>query len=121
MQIQPIKTSKDYENALALIDERMDAKINSDAGDELDILATLVDVYENEHFIIEAPDPIEALKFRMEQENLTRKDLEPILGSRGRVSEVLTKKRSLTLAMIRNIHQKLGIPTRVLIRPYDLI
>ncbi|MEN8236460.1 MAG: hypothetical protein ABFQ95_02805 [Pseudomonadota bacterium] len=121
MQIQPIKTSEDYEKALALIDERMDAKTGSDVGDELDILVTLVEAYEKKHFAVDMPDPIEALKFRMEQENLTRKDLEPIIGARGRVSEVLAKKRSLTLSMIRNLHQKLGIPARILIRPYDLI
>lgn len=121
MQVQPIKTSGDYEKVLALINERMDAEIDSDAGDELDILATLVEAYEKEHFTIEIPDPIEALKFRMEQENLTRKDLELLIGARGRVSEVLTKKRSLTLSMIRKLHKNLGIPARVLIRPYDLV
>ncbi len=121
MLIQPIRTEEDYTKALSMIDECMEAERDSAAGDELGVLTTLVEAYEKERFRLEMPDPIEALKFRMEQENLTRKDLESVIGTRGRVSEILTKKRSLTLSMIRKLHVKLGIPARVLIRPYDLV
>lgn len=110
MEIRPIKTDADYRNALRRIDELMDATPDSEQGAELDVLATLVDAYENEHFPIEAPDPVEAILFRVEQLGLTRKDLEPFLGSRSRVSEVLNRKRDLSLTQIRKLHDGLRIP-----------
>ena len=110
MNIKPIKTESDYENSLIRIDELMDAIPNSNEFDELDILTTLVEVYEEIHYKIKIPDPIEAIKFRMEQESLKQKDLIPIIGSGSRVSEILNKKRKLTLEMIRNLHKSLKIP-----------
>ncbi|HNP65267.1 MAG TPA: helix-turn-helix domain-containing protein [Woeseiaceae bacterium] len=93
----------------------MSSQIDTAEGDELDVLATLVDVYEKEHFPIELPDPNDAIKFRMEQMGLSRKDLEPYLGSRARVSEVMNKRRGLSLAMIRALHENLEIPLDALI------
>ena len=87
------------------------------AGDRLDVLATLIDAYETEHFPMDPPDPIEAIKFRMEQQGLTRKDLEPLIGTRTRVAEVLNGRRSMSIAMIRRLNDKLGISAEVLIRP----
>lgn len=116
MHIQPIKTKRDYARALKVIDTLMDAKSGTENGDRLDVLATLVEAYEAKHFPISAPTPIAAIEFAMEQQGLERKDLEPYIGSRARVSEVLNHKRSLTLAMIRKLHQGLGIPAEVLIR-----
>jgi HTH-type transcriptional regulator / antitoxin HigA len=115
MTITPLKTSGDYERALRRIDQLMDAKPGSKRGDELDILTTLVEAYEAKHHAVLPPDPIEAIKFRMDQLGLTRKDLEAMLGGRGRVSEVLTKKRGLSLEMIRRLHRKLKIPLESLI------
>lgn len=115
MTIAPIKTSRDYDRALHRIAQLMDAKAGTKRGDELDILTTLVEVYEAKHHAIYPPDPIEAIKFRMDQLGLTRKDLEALLGGRGRVSEILTKKRSLSLEMIRRLHRKLGIPLESLV------
>ena len=89
-------------------------------GDRLDILATLIDAYEAEHYPMDPPDPIEAIKFRMEQQGLTRKDLEPIIGTRTRVAEVLNRKRGLSIEMIRRLHARLGISAEVLIRPSRL-
>jgi len=86
-------------------------------GDRLDILATLIDAYEAEHYPMDPPDPIEAIKFRMESQGLTRKDLEPLIGTRTRVAEVLSRKRGLSIRMIRRLHERLGIPAEVLIRP----
>jgi HTH-type transcriptional regulator/antitoxin HigA len=116
MDIRPIKTEADYERALARIEELMDAERDSDAGDELDVLTTLVEAYEAQHFPIEPADPVEAILFRMEQQGLSRKDLEPYLGSRQRVSEVLNRRRALSLEMIRRLHEGLGIPLENLIR-----
>lgn len=116
MDIKPIKSEEDYEQALARIDVLMEAESDSPEGDELDVLATLVEAYETRHYPIEKPDPIEALLFRMEQGGLTRKDLEPLIGNRGRISEILTGRRPLTLAMIRRLHAQLGIPADVLIQ-----
>lgn len=115
MKIQPIKTKTDYEKALVRIDALMDAKPGSPKGDELDVLVTLVEAYENKHYPFPPPKPISAIKFRMEQADLTRKDMEPYLGGRGRVSEVLNGKRPLTLDMIRKLHEGLGIPLESLI------
>lgn len=115
MTIRPIRNSSDHERALKRIEALMSAKEGTAEGDELDVLATLVDVYEKEQFPMESPDPVEAIKFRMEQLGLDRKDLEPFLGSRARVSEVLNKRRGLSLAMIRALHENLEIPLDALI------
>jgi len=115
--LKPIRTEADYEKALAEIERLWGARIGTPEGDRLDILATLIDVYENEHYPIDPPDPIEAIKFRMEQQGLTRKDLEGIFGSRTRVAEVLNRRRGLSINMIRRLHEKLGISVEVLIRP----
>mgnify|MGYP001584897341 FL=1 len=115
MKIRPIKIKTDYEKALARVDTLMDAKPGSPKGDELDVLVTLIEAYENKHYPFPPPRPISAIKFRMEQAGLTRKDMEPYLGGRGRVSEVLNGKRPLTLDMIRKLHEGLGIPLESLI------
>lgn len=116
-QIKPIRTKKDYERALGEIERLWRAKLGTPAGDRLDVLATLVDAYETAHFVIDPPDPIEAIKFRMEQQGLTRKDLEPLIGTRTRIAEVLNRRRNLSIGMIRRLHKALGIPAEVLIRP----
>lgn len=115
MKIQPIKTKAGYEKALARVDILMDAKPGTSKADELDVLVTLIEAYENKHYPIAPPSPVAAIKFRMEQGGLTRKDMEPYLGGRGRVSEVLNGKRPLTLDMIRKLHEGLGIPLESLI------
>jgi HTH-type transcriptional regulator/antitoxin HigA len=117
MHIKPIKTRMDYDAALSEIERLMDAAPGTPAGDRLDVLATLVQAYEDEHWPMEPPDPIDAILFRMEQQGLTRRDLEPYIGGRGHVSEVLNRKRPLTMAMIRRLHAGLGIPAEILIRP----
>lgn len=114
--LKPIRTEDDYEQALAEAEELWGARTGTPKGDRLDVLATLIEVYEAEHYPMDPPDPIEAIKFRMEQQDLTRKDLEKILGTRTRVSEVLNRKRGLSINMIRALHQKLGISADVLIR-----
>jgi HTH-type transcriptional regulator / antitoxin HigA len=114
--IRPIRTQADYKAALAELKRLWGAKSGTKEGDRLDVLATLIDLYESEQFPMDPPDPIEAIKFRMEQQGLTRKDLEPFLGSRTRVAEVLNRKRSLSIAMIRRLHEGLGIPAEILIR-----
>ena len=116
MNIRPIKNSSDHESALKRIENLMSATpATLETDDELDVLATLVNAYENEHFPMDAPDPVEAIIFRMEQLGLERKDLEPYLGSRARVSEVLNKRRRLSLAMIRSLHENLEIPLGALL------
>jgi HTH-type transcriptional regulator/antitoxin HigA len=117
MDIQPIRTEADYKATLRQISALMasDPAPATPKGDRLDILTTLVQAYEARHWPIEAPDPVEAIKFRMEQSGLTVKDLEPIIGRSNRVYEVLNRKRPLTLAMIRRLHRDLGIPADVLI------
>ena len=115
MQIRPIRTEADHYLAVARIAALMGARPDTAEGEELDILATLVDAYEAKHHAIDAPDPITAIQFRMEQQGLTRKDLEPLIGSRARVSEVMTGRRSLTLAMVHRVRNKLGISADVLI------
>jgi len=115
--LKPIRTEADYEAALIEIERLWGARTGTAEGDRLDILATLVDVYENEHYPMDPPDPIAAIKFRMEQQELTRKDLEGLLGSRSRVAEVLNRRRELSINMIRRLHEKLGISAEVLIRP----
>lgn len=115
MDIQPIRTENDYEQALADIEQLWGAEQGTEAGDKLDVLLVLIEDYENRHYPIDPPDPIEAIKFRMEQMGLTRKDLEPYLGGRGRVSEILNRRRSLSLNMIRRLHTGLSIPLDSLI------
>lgn len=116
MDIQPIKTEEDYASVLKEIELLMDSSPNTLEGDRLDVLATLVEAWEDKYHIIETPDPIEAINFMMEQNSLNRRDLEPFIGSRARVAEILNHKRSLTLAMIRKLHQGLGIPAEILIQ-----
>ena len=115
IDIRPIKSEQDYEHALARVDELMGAEPDTPEGDELEVLATLVESYEDKQFPIESPDPVEAILFRMEEMDLTRKDLELYIGSRHRVSEVLNRKRELSLNMIRRLHEGLGIPLENLI------
>lgn len=115
MKISPIKSKRDYERALSRIEHLMDAKLGTKSGDELDILTTLVEAYEAKHHAIFPPGPIEAIKFRMDQLGMTRKDLEAMLGGRGRVSEILSGKRGLSLEMIRRLHRTLRIPLESLI------
>lgn len=116
MNIKPIKSVPDHKLALAEIEKLWNAKKNTPAGDRLEVLVTLVEAWENKHHEIESPDPIEAILFRMDQEGLSRKDLEPYIGPRQRVSDILNRKRSLSLKMIRNLHAGLGIPAEVLIQ-----
>jgi HTH-type transcriptional regulator/antitoxin HigA len=113
----PIRTESDHEEALERIGQLIGAAPNTPEGDELDMLATLLDAYESKHHRIDAPDPIAAIEFRMEQRGLTRKDLEPLIGSRARVSEVMTGRRPLTLAMVRRVKHTLGISADLLIGP----
>ena len=116
-ELKPIRSEADYEAALAEVERRWGAKSGTPDGDRLDILATLIDAYEAEHNPMDPRDPIEAIRFRMEQQGLTRKDLEPIFGTRTRVAEVLNRKRGLSIEMIRRLHEHLGISADVLIRP----
>ncbi len=119
MNIKPIKTKADYEKALERLEIIFDAKKGTKEGDELEILSILIEKFEKENFPIELPDPIEAIKFRMEQLGMKQKDLAEIVGFKSRVSEILNKKRKLTIEMIRNISQKLNIPSEVLIQKYQ--
>ena len=116
IKVRAIKTERDYELVLAEIETLMDAEPDTPEGDRLDVLTTLVDAYEAKHHPIDLPDPIEAIKVRMEELDLQRKDLEPIIGSKSKVSEVLSGKRALSIAMIRRLHSALGIPAEVLIQ-----
>lgn len=120
MSIKPIKNEHDYEAALERIEELFDAKQNSLEGDELEVLITLVSAYEDVHYKIDAPDPIEAIKHIMEARGLENKDLVNYLGSKSKVSEVMNKKRSLSLTMIRTLHHSLHIPASLLVREYEL-
>ena len=120
MDIRPMRTEADYEAALAEIDRLFDAAPNTPEGDRLDVLVTLVEAYEEQHYSIPAPDPIEAIKYHMESRGLCRRDLEPYLGSRARVAEVLNRKRPLSLEMIRRLHTGLGIAAEILIQPYPI-
>jgi HTH-type transcriptional regulator / antitoxin HigA len=116
-EVRPIRTKRDYEAALKEVERLWGAKVGTRNGDRLDVLATLIDVYEGEHYPMDPPDPVEAIKFRMEQQGLTRRDLEEIIGTRTRIAEVLNRKRGLSIAMIRRLHERLGISADVLIRP----
>jgi HTH-type transcriptional regulator / antitoxin HigA len=113
--IRPIKSVRDYERVLHRIEQLMEARPHTKAGDELDVLTTLVEVYEEKHYRVCPPDAIEAIRFRMDQLGMKRKDLEALIGGRGRVSEVLSRKRSLTLPMIRRLHRALQIPLESLV------
>lgn len=120
MDIQPIKTEKDYDAALQLIEELWDSEEGTAEGDRLDILITLVDAYEQINHPIYPPDPVAAIEFHMDQNKLTRADLETYIGTRARVSEVLNRKRGLSIEMIRSLHEGLGIPLESLIaRPKE--
>lgn len=114
--IKPIRTNADYEAALEEVEKLWGAKNGTPDGDRLDVLATLIDVYEAVHYPMDPPDPIEAIKFRMEQQGLSRKDLEPMLGTRTRVAEVLNRRRNLSIGMIRRLNKALGISAETLIR-----
>jgi HTH-type transcriptional regulator / antitoxin HigA len=118
MNIELIKTKKDYNLALERLEQIFDAKKGSEEGDELMILSLLIENYENEHFPIEMPDPIEAIKFRMEQLGYGQSDLASIIGLKSRASEILSRKRKLTLDMIRKLHIALNIPTEILVQDY---
>jgi len=115
MRIRPIRSGRDHAAALRRIEALMDAHPGTPEGDELDVLVTLVEAYEDKHFPIDDPDPIAAIRFRMDQMGLSRKDLEPLIGSRGRVAEVLNGQRSLSLQMIRRLNKALKIPLENLI------
>ena len=115
--MKPIRSERDYDAALAEAERLWGAKAGTPAGDRLDVLATLIDAYETEHFPMDPPDPVEAIKFRMEQQGLTRRDLESIIGTRTRIAEVLNRKRGLSIGMIRRLHERLGISADVLIQP----
>jgi HTH-type transcriptional regulator/antitoxin HigA len=116
-EVKPIRSGEDYEAALAEVETLWGSRSGTAQGDRLDVLATLIDAWESEHYPFAPPDPIDAIKFRMEQQSLTRKDLEGVIGSRARIAEVLDRKRGLSLAMIRRLNATLGIPAEVLIRP----
>ena len=118
MKILPIRNEKDYQKALDRLEDIFDAKKGTEEGDELEILSILIDRFENENFPIGIPDPIEAIKFRMEQMGMNQKDLAEIVGFKSRVSEILNKKRKLTLDMIRKLNTNLHIPTEVLVQDY---
>jgi HTH-type transcriptional regulator/antitoxin HigA len=118
MKLKPIKTKKDYQQALDRLEIIFDAKKGTPEGDELEILGILIEQYEEEHFPINLPDPIEAIKFRMEQLGYNQSDLAKVIGLKSRASEILNKKRKLSLDMIRQLHDKLNIPTDVLIQAY---
>jgi HTH-type transcriptional regulator/antitoxin HigA len=118
--IRPIRTKADYRAALRDVELHWDANPGTMTGDRVEVLVTLIEAYEAKHFPIPAPDPIAAIEFMMEQKGLNRRALEPAIGSRGRVSEVLTRKRPLTLPMVRDLSALLDIPAEILIRPYEL-
>lgn len=120
MYIKPIKTAKDYKNALVRLEQIFDTTPNTEEGDEAEILMLLVENYENEFYPIEAPDPIEAIKIRMEEMNIKQKDLVGIIGGKSRVSEILNKKKRLTVDMIRELEKMLHISASVLVGKYQL-
>ena len=118
MKILPIRNEKDYQKALTRLEDIFDAKKGTEEGDELEIISILIDQFEKENFPIGMPDPIEAIKFRMEQMGMNQKDLAEVVGFKSRVSEILNKKRKLTLNMIRKLNSTLHIPTEVLVQDY---
>ena len=121
MELKPIKTENDYQTALRRLEVIFDALSNTKEGDEAEILSMLIDNYENEFYHIEAPDPIEAIKIRMEELNLQQKDLVGVIGGKSRVSEILNKKKRLTLEMVRKLESLLQIPASVLVSNYTLM
>lgn len=118
MTVKPLKTEEDYQRALQRLEDIFDALPNTEEGDELEVLSILIDAYEKQHHPIDLPDPVEAIKFRMDQLSLKQKDLVAIVGFKSRVSEILNRKRKLNLDMIRKLNQSLQIPTDVLIQDY---
>jgi len=116
-EVKPIRSRRDHEAALKEVGRLWGAKAGTRDGDRLDVLATLIDAYEAEHYPMDPPDPIEAIKFRMESQGLTRRDLEELIGTRTRIAEILNRKRGLSIGMIRRLHERLGISADVLIRP----
>jgi HTH-type transcriptional regulator/antitoxin HigA len=121
MRIKPIKTNADYKATLEEIERLFEAKLGTAEADRLEVLTTLVEAYEGKHYTIPLPDPIEAILYHMESRGLSRRDLEPFIGSRARVSEILNRKRPLTMEMVRNLHNGLGISAETLIQPYRLL
>ncbi|NBC58627.1 MAG: transcriptional regulator [Bacteroidetes bacterium] len=121
MELKPIKTDQDYRQALKRLEEIFDAPTDTKEGDEAEILSLMIENYENEHYPIEAPDPIEAIKIRMEELNLRQKDLIGIIGGKSRVSEILNRKKKLTVDMIRKLEKTLQISASVLVNKYQLI
>ncbi len=121
MQVKPIKTAEDNRVALERIEQLWDAEPNTLESDELEVLAILVEAFEEAHYPIDAPDPIEAIRFRMEQQGLEDKDLVPFLGTRSRVTEVLKRQRRLTINMIRKLNEGLKIPLDCLVKDYQLV
>ena len=117
MDIKPIKTETDHQAALKEIESLMNADLDSPEGERLDLITTLVEAYESKHYPMELPDPVAAIRFEMERQGLTVKDLEPMIGKSNRVYEILNYKRSLTLKMIWKLHEELGIPAESLIKP----
>lgn len=115
MDIRPIKTDDDHKTALAAIERLMSSEPGTADGDQLDVLVTLVEAFERKHFLLDYPDPIDAIKFEMERRGLTIRDLEPMIGRKNRVYEVLARKRQLTMSMIRRLHRELGIPAECLL------
>ncbi len=115
--IRPLRSDADHERAMAQVARLWGAASGTPDGDRMDVLATLIDAYEAAHHPIDPPDPVDAILFRMEQQGLTRRDIEPLIGSRARVAEVLNRKRALSIEMIRRLHDGLGIPAEILIRP----
>ena len=116
-EVKPIRSERDYEAALKAVERLWGAEAGSRDGDRLDVLATLIDAYESEHYPMDPPDPIDAIRFRMEQQGLKRRDLEAIIGTRTRIAEILNRKCGLSIGMIRRLHERLGISADVLIRP----
>ncbi|MGD0659840.1 MAG: helix-turn-helix domain-containing protein [Syntrophorhabdales bacterium] len=121
MKIKPIRTQADYEAALGEIERLFNAKRGTAEADSLEVLSTLTEVYEEKHYALPLPDPIEAILYHMESRGLSRSDLEPFIGSRARVSEILNRRRPLTMEMIRRLHEGLGISAEVLIQPYKTL
>ncbi|MFA7404852.1 MAG: helix-turn-helix domain-containing protein [Pelobacteraceae bacterium] len=121
MEIRPIKSEDDYKATLNEVERLFDAAPDTADGDRRDVLTTLLEVYEKTHYSIPSPDPVEAIKYWMESRGITRQDLAPLMGSRARVSEIFNHRRGLTLTMIRNLHDKLGIPAEALIRPSNVM
>ena len=116
-ELRPIRTEHDYEAALSELESLWGSKTGSAEGDRLDVLATLIEAYELRHHPMDPPDPIEAIKFRLEQQGMSRKDLEPLIGTRARVAEVMGRKRGLSIEMIRRLNKELGISADILIQP----